>query len=138
LFPALRGQNFEYLAFVIHSAPEIVRSTVDPDEHFVQVPSPVRLRLMMNAPVLHPRGEHRTEPVPPETHGLVTDIDATLEQQIFDLPQRERITDLHHHREADHLRRTVEITEGIAHRRRLRNVPPRLKLICSDNAHNVC
>jgi hypothetical protein len=64
----------------------------------------------------------------------MADIDAALKQQIFDLPQRERITDVHHHREADHLGRTVEITEGIAHRRRLRNAPPRLKTICSDNA----
>ena len=30
--------------------------------------------------------EHQTEPVPPEPHGLMTDIDVTLEQQIFYLP----------------------------------------------------
>ncbi|MGA9541441.1 MAG: hypothetical protein WBQ77_10390, partial [Methyloceanibacter sp.] len=42
--------------------------------------------------------------------------------------------DVHHHREADHLRRAVEITEGIAHRRRLRMPPARLKPIYSDNA----
>jgi hypothetical protein len=33
----------------------------------------------------------------------VANIDPTLEQQIFDLPQRERIADVEHHREADHL-----------------------------------
>jgi hypothetical protein len=43
----------------------------------------------------------------------VADIDATLKQQVFYLPQRERITDIHHHREADYLGRTVEITEGV-------------------------
>ena len=32
-------------------------------------------------------GEHRTETVPPEPHRLVTNVDAALEQQIFDLPQ---------------------------------------------------
>ncbi len=26
-----------------------------------------------------------------------------LDQQVFDLSQRQRITDVHHHREADHL-----------------------------------
>ncbi len=31
-------------------------------------------------------------------------IDATLERQIFYLPRRERMTDAHHHREADYLR----------------------------------
>jgi hypothetical protein len=41
---------------------------------------------MMNASFSNLRGEHRTEPVPPETYRLVADIDAPLEQQIFDLP----------------------------------------------------
>ena len=41
----------------------------------------------MNAPLPDLRGKHRTEPVPSETHGFVADIDATLEQQIFHLPQ---------------------------------------------------
>jgi len=31
--------------------------------------------------------EHRAEPVPPETDCFVADVDATLEQQIFDVPQ---------------------------------------------------
>jgi hypothetical protein len=31
------------------------------------------------------RCEHRAEPVPPQTHGLVTNIDATIEQQILNL-----------------------------------------------------
>ena len=41
---------------------------------------------MTNAPLSYLRGELRTEPVPPEPHGLMTDTDATLEQQIFYLP----------------------------------------------------
>jgi hypothetical protein len=65
----------------------------------------------------------------------VTDVEAPLEEQIFDLPQRQRIADIHHHREADHLRRAVETTEGITHRRPLRNAPAQLKPIYSDNAH---
>jgi hypothetical protein len=66
--------------------------------------------------------------------GDVTDVEAPLEEQIFDLPQRQRIADIHHHREADDLGRTVEISEGITHRRTLRNAPAQLKLIYSDNA----
>jgi hypothetical protein len=38
-------------------------------------------------------GEHRTETVPPEPHCLVTDVEASLEEQIFDLPQRQRTAD---------------------------------------------
>ena len=55
--------------------------------------------------------EHQTEPAPPETHGLMAHIDATLEQQIFDLSQRQRKADVYHHREPDHFGRAVEITE---------------------------
>ena len=49
------------------------------------------------------RGEHRTEPIPPETDGFVVDIDATLVQQILDVPQRRRESNIHHHRQADDL-----------------------------------
>ena len=62
----------------------------------------------------------------------MADIDATLEQQILDLAQRQRIADAQHHSEADHLGRTVEITKGILHPRRLRDLPRRLKPIYSD------
>ena len=50
------------------------------------------------------------------------------------------IADVHHNHEADHLGRAVEITEWIAHCRRLRNLTRRLKPIYSDNAHrtNTC
>jgi len=33
----------------------------------------------------------------------VADIDAALGQQVFDLPQRQWISDVHHHREANYL-----------------------------------
>jgi hypothetical protein len=89
---------------------------------------------MMNASFSDLAGEYRTEPVPPEPNRLVADIDAPLEQEILDLSQRKRITDVHHHREADYLRRTVEVMEGILHRRRLRNLARRLKPIYSDKA----
>ena len=73
----------------------------------------------------------------PEPHRLVADVDATFEQQVLDLAQRQRITDVHHHREADDLGRAVEITEGIVHRRRLRILARSLKPIYSDNAKRM-
>jgi len=54
-------------------------------------------------------------------------ISMSFEQQIFHLAQRQGIAEIHHHREADHLRRVVEITEGIARCRRLRILARRLK-----------
>src|SRR5665811_556252 len=80
--------------------------------------------------------EHRSEPVTPEPNRLVADIDPPLVEQILDLPQRKRIADVHHHHEADHLGRRVEITEGVLHCRRLRNATHWLNPICSDNARS--
>src|SRR5262245_45708165 len=87
------GKHLEYLALVINSPPEIVRLAIDPDKHFVQVPTPAGIRLVLNPLLADRRGERRTEPVPPEPHRLVTDIDPTFEQQILDLPQRQGIAD---------------------------------------------
>ncbi len=89
---------------------------------------------MMNASFSDRGGERWTEPVPPVPNRLMADIDTALEQEIFYLSQGQRITDVHHHREADHLGRTVEITEGISNRRTLCDVLIHLKPIYSDNA----
>ena len=80
------------------------------------------------------RGEHRAEPVPPEPYRLVADIDTALEQQVLDLAQRQRVPDIHHHRQADDLGRTIEIAEWISHPTTLRTDPAPLKPICSDTA----
>ena len=82
------------------------------------------------------RGKQWAKAVPPVPHGLMANVDAALGQEIFDLPQRQRITDIQHHRAADYLRRTVEITERIVHSRRLRDLTFQLKPIYSDNAQD--
>ncbi len=61
---------------------------VDPDENLVEVPTPVR-----ECP--HPidlltaglGSKHWPEPVPPEPHGLVADVDATLGQEVLKVSQ---------------------------------------------------
>jgi len=88
----------------------------------------------MNSPLPDLGGEQWTEPIPQEPHRLVADIDASFKQKILDLPQRQRIPDIHHHRQADHLGRRVEITECIFHPQRLRAATVSLKPFCSDNA----
>jgi glutathione synthase/RimK-type ligase-like ATP-grasp enzyme len=90
----------------------------------------------LHAPLPDLSRKHRTEPVPPEPHRLVADIDATLEQQVLDLAQRKRISDTHHHRQADDLGRTIEIAEWISRPTTLRTDPTPLKPICSDTAHD--
>ena len=108
--------------------------TVDANKPLIKVPAPVRPIAAVDAPPPYFSGKHRAETVPPETHRLVTDVDAAFEQEVFDLAQRQRIADVHHHCEADDLGRTVEITKGIVHGRRLRELGFRFKPVFSDSA----
>ena len=41
----------------------------------------------------------------------MADVDPALEQQVFQIAQRQRIANVHHHHEADHLGRGVETPE---------------------------
>ena len=43
--------------------------------------------------------------------GLVAQVDPALEQQVLDVPSDKGEADIHHHLEADHLGRGVEVTE---------------------------
>ena len=78
--PTLRSKDLEHFAFVIDGAPKIMRLAIDPHEHLVQVPTPGRVETVIDASRLGLSREHWSEPVPPETHRFVTDIDTTLEQ----------------------------------------------------------
>jgi len=80
VLPAFRGKDLEHLTFVIDSTPEVVRVAIDPHEHLVQVPTPVRIRIMMNSTFPDLGFKHRAEPVPPESDRLVADVDAAFEE----------------------------------------------------------
>ena len=69
------GENFEHHTFVIDRAPQVMRLAFYPNENLVQMPAPVRIR--------HP----------------MADIYPAFEQQTLDLAKRQRISDLHHHRQ---------------------------------------
>ena len=45
------------------------------------------------------------------------DVDPALVQQVLDVPQQKRVANVHHHRQADDLRRRLEVAEyaGFAH-----------------------
>ena len=71
---------------MIDGAPEVAHLAIDLHVDLVEMPSPMGV----GPPVLSPlaaelAGEHRAEPVPPQAHRLVADIDATLEQQVLDI-----------------------------------------------------
>jgi hypothetical protein len=73
---------------------------------------------LVPAPVLVIRSRQRgkiwrTEAIPPEANRLMRDINAALVEQVLDVPKRERKPDVHHHRKADDLGRSLEIFERI-------------------------
>jgi hypothetical protein len=80
--------------------------------------------------------EHRAEAVPPEPNRLVTNLDPTLVQQVFDIAERQREPDVHHHGQADDFGGGLEVAKRaqFAHPRMLRPAGRWLKRVSSDNA----
>jgi hypothetical protein len=75
---------------VIDSPPEIAELAVDLHEHLIQMPTPLGEAAQMRNPLLSDlRREHRAEPVPPKSDGLMADVDPTFGQQILDVAQRQ-------------------------------------------------
>ena len=68
-------------------------------------------RLLIVAANIGPNRFHQYRTVRSTALRAVADIDAPLEQNIFYLTKRQRIADIHHNHEADHLGKAVEITE---------------------------
>ena len=66
----------------------------------------------------------------------MADVDAAFVQQILHVPKRKRKPDVHHHRQADHLRAGFEVAKWAAfcHPPKLRGCPARLNQFCSDSA----
>ncbi len=64
----------------------------------------------------------------------MTDVDASLMQQILHIPERQRKPDIEHHRQADDLGAGLEVLERgtLGHDQKLRKPPARLKPSSSD------
>ncbi len=107
-------EGFQHLALVIDGAPQVAHLAVDFHVDLVEMPTPRGVGAhVLNAPPADLGGKHRTEPVPPEPRRLVADVDAALEQQVLDVTQGQRVAQVHHDHQADHLRRVVEPAERI-------------------------
>ena len=83
---------------MIYGAPKEMLLAIDLHEDLVQMPPPLwtlthRLRSLL--PDL--RRKHRPETVPPMPYAFMTDIDLALVQKIFDISQRQRKSNIHHH-----------------------------------------
>ena len=66
----------------------------------------------------------------------MADIDATFMQQILDIAKGKWKPDIHHHRQADYLRRRFEVTEWAAfrHPATLLAHPARFNQVSSDRS----
>lgn len=71
------------------------------------------------------RGELRPKPLPPETKGFIAHVDASLVQQVFNVSERQKKPDVHHHGQADDfwLRSKVAKWAAFSHKQTLRNRP---------------
>jgi hypothetical protein len=132
----LRDDAFQHFALVIDSPPKVVCHAVDLHVDLVQMPLPLTARAhRLDTLAADLGGKHRTEPVPPVSHRLVANFDATLVQKIFDISERQREPDVEHHRQTDDLWAGLELLEmgAFCHAKRLTRRPARLKRSSSDN-----
>lgn len=96
--PLSRHVALDNFTFMVDGAPKVMLLPVDLHEHIVEVSTPVTdLAHTRNALAPNFCGEHGAEPVPPEPHRLVADVDPTFEQEVFDIPKRQREPHIHHH-----------------------------------------
>jgi len=120
---------------VVNRSPKIVGFSADSYEHFVEMPAPPCSGPHLSGTLLPNLGRKQgTKPVPPGSYRLVADIDPAFLEQILDLTQRQRKPDIHHHRQADHLGRCLEVSEGIPHPRTLRDALSAIKPFYPDTA----
>ena len=112
LVPLPGDEALEDLAFLVDSAPQIAHLAIHLHVDLVEVPAPVTEAAHVADPLTADVCcEQRTKPVPPEADSFVADIDTALVKQIFDVSQRQRVFQVHQHRQADHLRRRIEAAE---------------------------
>jgi hypothetical protein len=58
-------------------------------------------------------GEDRTNSIDPESYAFVTNIDATLVEEVFDIAQRKWKSDIHCNRKLDDLWRRLKVVEWV-------------------------
>jgi len=77
---ALLGDiSLQYFAFVINSAPQVMRLAPDLDEDLIKMPPSLRhLAHRFGSPFTDFTGKMTSEPIDPEADAFMADIDATL------------------------------------------------------------
>ncbi len=140
LVSAFGNDGFQHFALMINGPPKIMPLTIYLHENLVNVPLPFGERAqLLNTTPPYLSSKHRAKPVPPIPDSFVAHVDPAFVQQIFDIPKRERETDVQHHRKTDDLGTGFEVFErgGSGHGQKLRNTPAPLNPSSSDKTHAV-
>ncbi len=112
LVSAFGNDCFQHFALMIDGPPEVVSLAIHLHENLIHVPLPFGVcSQLLNTLSSDLRGKHRAKSVPPIPDSFVTHVDASLVQQIFDVPKRERETDVQHHCKADDIGTGFEVLE---------------------------
>ncbi len=112
-FVSAFGDNgFHHLTFLINSTPKIVPLAIHLHKNLIHVPLPFEVcSHLPNTLSSDFSSKYRAKPVPPISDSFVPHVDASLVQQVFDIPKRKRETDVWHHCKADDLGTGFEILE---------------------------
>ena len=99
---------------MINRPPEVVRLTVDLLVHLVEMPTPAaHLTQPIRSLSADFGSEQWTEPVPPVAYRLVADLDATLMEEVLDVPKGQREPHVEHHCQADDAPPACEVVEAL-------------------------
>jgi len=105
LIPGLGNVALEHLTFMIDGTPEVMLVPVDLHENLIEMPLPLSMLTHVGGALRSDlTGEDRAEPIDPEPHAFMADIDPTLVKKVFNISKREWEPDIHHHRELDDFR----------------------------------
>ncbi len=121
---------------MINRSPKVMSLTTDLHKDLVQVPLPLRTMLhALRSSLADLVREISAEAVHPVTNRFVANIDPALVKQVFDIPQRQRESDIHHDRKLDDFGGRLEVAERVlAHIQRLNARYAHLKPGSFDNA----
>lgn len=125
---------------MIHGPPEAMHFSVDLHEDLVQVPLPMDPGPHAIDPLPPDCSRpHRAKPVAPKRDGFMADVNATLMQGIFDVPQRQWKPNIQHQRLPNDLWRRFEGTKWamLFHAGRLFRCPARFNQVSSGTTGGV-
>ena len=109
---------------MVNCPPQVMQFTVDLQENFIEVPA--ARPCPRNQKVSDFRSEQRTKPAPSIPLRFVADLDAALVQQVICVALRQRVSNIHHDRQAnDFGRREVSERGAFVNMRGQTNALPR-------------